>query len=169
MRQRQRDYGRCHSPAVSGAFHPGCGQPAQGRAVRSGSGGGPLVAVRVSADMTPRSGSSGTASGADTDDASGPALSATERKLRQLGLSRPEDFVVHLPLRYEDETRVVPISSLAAGQTAQIEGHIVHSEVLFRPRRQLHAVIADDTDSLNLRWINFYPRDRKSTRLNSSH
>src|SRR3546814_12896345 len=111
--------------------------------------------------MTPRSGSSGTASGADTDDASGPALSATERKLRQLGLSRPEDFVVHLPLRYDDEPRVVPISSLAAGQTAPIAGHIVNHAVLFRPRRPCPSVFADAQDSLNFRWTNFFPSQQK--------
>jgi len=89
------------------------------------------------------------------------APSAADRKLRQLGLQSPEDFVVHLPLRYEDETRIAPISSLRAGQTAQVEGHVVHSEVLFRPRRQLHAVIADDTGSLNLRWLNFYASQQR--------
>lgn len=93
--------------------------------------------------------------------APGLTLSPTERKLKALGLSCPQDFIVHLPLRYEDETRIVPIASLVPGQTAQVQGHVLHSEVQFRPRRQLHALIADESDQLNLRWINFYPSQQK--------
>jgi ATP-dependent DNA helicase RecG len=93
--------------------------------------------------------------------APGQAPSPTERKLKALGLSCPQDFIVHLPLRYEDETRVVPIASLVPGQTAQVQGHVLHSEVQFRPRRQLHATIADESGRLNLRWINFYPSQQK--------
>ncbi|MFQ6685766.1 ATP-dependent DNA helicase RecG, partial [Bordetella pertussis] len=73
----------------------------------------------------------------------------------------PEDFVLHLPLRYEDETRVTPVSSLRPGFAAQVEGEILRSEVLYRPRRQLTAVLADDTGELQLRWLNFYPSQQK--------
>ncbi|WP_406940595.1 OB-fold nucleic acid binding domain-containing protein, partial [Bordetella pertussis] len=85
----------------------------------------------------------------------------TERKLHNLGLVVPEDFVLHLPLRYEDETRVTPVSSLRPGFAAQVEGEILRSEVLYRPRRQLTAVLADDTGELQLRWLNFYPSQQK--------
>ncbi len=83
------------------------------------------------------------------------------RKLAQLGLRCPEDFVVHLPFRYEDETRVVSVSSLRPGMNAQIEGHVIGCQVDFRPRRQLRAQVADDTGLLNLRWLNFYASQRK--------
>ncbi|CAE33431.1 ATP-dependent DNA helicase RecG [Bordetella bronchiseptica] len=73
----------------------------------------------------------------------------------------PEDFVLHLPLRYEDETRVTPVSSLRPGFAAQVEGEILRSEVLYRPRRQLTAVLADDSGELQLRWLNFYPSQQK--------
>ena len=73
----------------------------------------------------------------------------------------PEDFVLHLPLRYEDETRVVPIASLRPGFSAQVEGEITKSEVLYRPRRQLTATLADDSGELQLRWLNFYPSQQK--------
>ena len=56
----------------------------------------------------------------------GKPLTDTERKLRNLGLVSPEDFVLHLPLRYEDETRVVPIASLRPGFSAQVEGEITN-------------------------------------------
>ncbi|MEO6985957.1 MAG: ATP-dependent DNA helicase RecG [Paralcaligenes sp.] len=87
--------------------------------------------------------------------------SMIERKLLHLGLKNPQDFVVHLPIRYEDETRIVPIATLYAGQTAQVEGQVVRSEVQFRPRRQLFALIEDETGELALRWLNFYPSQQK--------
>ncbi len=92
----------------------------------------------------------------------GPAeAGVTERKLRRLGLAQPMDFVLHLPLRYEDETRITPIADLRPGAWAQVEGEITRCEVVFRPRRQLVAAIADDTGELTLRWLNFYPSQQK--------
>lgn len=90
----------------------------------------------------------------------GPA-SLLERKLLHLGLRDPSDFIVHLPLRYEDETRIAPIAAIHPGMPAQVEGEVLRSEVQFRPRRQLHAVIQDDTGQLALRWLNFYPSQQK--------
>lgn len=87
--------------------------------------------------------------------------SLVERKLQHLGLITPSDFVVHLPIRYEDETQVMPILSAFPGVSAQVEGEVVRSEVQFRPRRQLVAVIEDGTGSLTLRWLNFYPSQQK--------
>ncbi|HEY0295112.1 MAG TPA: ATP-dependent DNA helicase RecG [Bordetella sp.] len=88
-------------------------------------------------------------------------LSAIERKFHALGLRHPQDFILHLPLRYEDETRITPIARLRPGFPAQVEGDILRSEVLYRPRRQLTAVIADDTGELQLRWLNFYGSQHK--------
>lgn len=91
----------------------------------------------------------------------GKATSLVQRKLLHLGLREPSDFIVHLPLRYEDETRIQSISDVYPGGAAQIEGEIIRSEVQFRPRRQLHAIIEDDTGQLVLRWLNFYPSQQK--------
>lgn len=91
----------------------------------------------------------------------GTGLTDVQRKLHSLGLATPGDCILHLPLRYEDETRIVPIGALRPGAPAQVEGEILRSEVLFRPRRQLTAVIADDTGELQLRWLNFYPSQQK--------
>jgi len=85
----------------------------------------------------------------------------TERKLRKLGLEHPQDFIVHLPMRYEDETRIAPIASLRPGLTGQAEGVVRHSEVQFRPRRQLVALLADGSGELALRWLNFYPSQQR--------
>ncbi|MVW73311.1 ATP-dependent DNA helicase RecG [Bordetella sp. 15P40C-2] len=91
----------------------------------------------------------------------GKSLTEVQRKLHSLGLITPNDCILHLPLRYEDETRVVPIGALRPGAPAQVEGEILRSEVLYRPRRQLTAVMADDSGELQLRWLNFYPSQQK--------
>lgn len=90
-----------------------------------------------------------------------PQGSLIERKLAKLGLREPADFIVHLPLRYEDETRITPIANLIPGIPSQVQGVVVQSEVQFRPRKQLHAVIQDASGRLNLRWLNFYPSQIK--------
>jgi len=87
--------------------------------------------------------------------------SATTRKLRQLGLSKPQDFIVHLPLRYEDETHLDTIADLRPGQTAQLDVEVVHSHIRPAPHRQLHAQVADATGRLNLRWLHFYANQQK--------
>src|SRR3546814_6939819 len=74
----------------------------------------------------------------------GRSLTDVQRKLHSLGLVTADDCILHLPLRYEDETRIVPIGSLRPGAPAQVEGEILRSEILYRPRRQLNAVMADE-------------------------
>ena len=78
------------------------------------------------------------------------------KKLRKLSLFSDFDLVLHLPLRYEDETRLSSISEAAPGNTMQIEGVITGQEVLVRPRRQLVCRIRDDSGVLYLRFLNFY-------------
>ena len=63
---------------------------------------------------------------------------ATAAKLAQLGIRTQADLVLHLPLRYEDETRIVTLREARDGQLAQIEGTVTNSEVTQRPRRQPH-------------------------------
>ena len=90
------------------------------------------------------------------------ALSAPQRAMRQLGLVRDIDLALHLPLRYEDETRIVPIGQVRDGDLAQVEGTVVQAQVEFRPRRQLVVRIADDSGELVLRFLNFYPSHQKA-------
>lgn len=84
-----------------------------------------------------------------------------ESRFRRLGLVQPSDFVVHLPIRYEDETRIAPIGSAFPGKSIQVEGEVLYSEVQLRPRRQLVAAISDGTGRLYLRWLHFYPSQRR--------
>ena len=86
----------------------------------------------------------------------------TARKLEKLHLNTAWDLALHLPLRYEDETKIVPISSAPLGEVCQVEGEVLHQEVQFKPRKQLVAQIkGDDGAILNLRFIHFYPSHQK--------
>ncbi len=82
-------------------------------------------------------------------------------RLNKLGIFREADLVLHLPLRYEDETQVSPIAGAPLGVSAQVEGVVLSCEISFRPRRQLVARIADETGELTLRFLNFYPSQQK--------
>jgi ATP-dependent DNA helicase RecG len=81
-----------------------------------------------------------------------------QNKLEKLGLRTDMDLVLHLPLRYEDETRILPIreAGFMGGTSAQVEGMVTSCEIQYRPRRQLVATIADDSGQLVMRFLNFY-------------
>ena len=86
------------------------------------------------------------------------APKTNESKLARLGLHTDMDLVLHLPMRYEDETCVVPIreACLRGGHVSQVEGVVTKNEISYRPRRQLLVTIADETGDLLLRFMNFY-------------
>jgi ATP-dependent DNA helicase RecG len=86
---------------------------------------------------------------------------AVRQKLERLGLTRELDLVLHLPLRYEDETKVVRLSEAPAGQTVQIEGEVVDTVIQYRPKRTLVCRVRDGEDVLYLRFFNFYPSYHK--------
>ena len=88
--------------------------------------------------------------------------SGPQRALEKLGLVRPIDFALHLPMRYEDETRLVPIASLGDGTIAQVEGVVSECQVQQRGRRQLVVRIHDGSDDLVLRFLHFYPSQPKA-------
>ena len=82
-------------------------------------------------------------------------------KLARAGLTRDWDFVLHLPLRYEDETRVTAIAELAPGGEAQVEAEVVTADVVYRGRRQLRVTVRDGSGELVLRFLHFYPSQLK--------
>ncbi|HEX8961746.1 MAG TPA: ATP-dependent DNA helicase RecG, partial [Rhodocyclaceae bacterium] len=82
-------------------------------------------------------------------------------KLARLGLRSDADLVMHLPLRYEDETRITPIAEAAPGVPAQFEVEVASCEIAFRPRRQLIARVTDDSGEMLLRFLNFYASQQK--------
>jgi ATP-dependent DNA helicase RecG len=91
-----------------------------------------------------------------------PALSAPQKALHRLGLVRDIDLALHLPLRYEDETRIITLREARDGQLAQIEGTVTNSEITQRPRRQLLVTLDDGTDTCTLRFFTFYPAHQKT-------
>ena len=82
-------------------------------------------------------------------------------RLARLGLHSARDLLFHLPLRYEDETRLTPVADLREGGAQQIVGEVIACEISFRPRRQLVARIRDASGVLVARWFNFYPSQQK--------
>jgi len=86
---------------------------------------------------------------------------ATLAKLAKLGIHHRADLLLHLPLRYEDETHLTPIATVQPGLTVQVQGTITHSEIAFRPRRTLVCRMEDSSGELYLRFLNFYPSQQK--------
>jgi ATP-dependent DNA helicase RecG len=89
-------------------------------------------------------------------------LTAPQKALRKLGLVRDIDLALHLPLRYEDETRIVCLRDAREGDEVQIEAVVTANEVNFRPRRQLLVTVDDGSDTCTLRFFNFYPSQQKA-------
>ena len=88
--------------------------------------------------------------------------SVAQKALQKLGLRRDIDLALHLPLRYEDETRITPLANARDGQMVQIEATVTASEIQLRPRRQLLVQVEDDTGSCELRFFSFYPSHQKT-------
>ena len=83
------------------------------------------------------------------------ASEALRKKLSRLGLQTRTDLVLHLPLRYEDETRLTPVAR-AAG-VAQLELEVLANEVQLRPRKQMLVRAADASGEIMLRFFSYYP------------
>ncbi len=89
-----------------------------------------------------------------------PAIRAPEallKKLAKIGLHSEADLLVHLPLRYEDETRITPLAHAPWGEPVLVEVVVSRCEVQYRPRRQMVVRALDDTGELTMRFFSFYP------------
>ena len=80
---------------------------------------------------------------------------AMAEKLAKVGLENLQDVLFHLPLRYQDRTRVVPIGALRPGQDAVIEGVVSGADVTMGKRRSLVVRLGDGTGVLSLRFYHF--------------
>jgi len=94
------------------------------------------------------------------DHLKGVAAKQSER-LGKLGISNIQDMLLHLPLRYEDRTRLVNLGSLHAGMQCVVEGVIDSTSIIPGRRRMLVSRLIDDTGSIDLRFFNFYPNQVK--------
>ncbi|MCK9396610.1 MAG: ATP-dependent DNA helicase RecG [Methylobacter sp.] len=79
----------------------------------------------------------------------------TANRLQKLGLCVIQDLIFHLPLRYEDRTRVYPIGSLKPGMTALISGKVEFTDILPRGRKSLVCRISDGTGFISLKFFHF--------------
>ncbi len=82
--------------------------------------------------------------------------------MRKLGLLRPIDLALYLPLRYEDETRIVKLCDVHDGDMAQIEGVVTACEVRQHGQRQLLVTLDDGSDTCTLRFFSFYPSQQQA-------
>ena len=95
------------------------------------------------------------------------ASDALKKKLAKIGLHCEADLLVHLPLRYEDETRLTPVARAFGSQPVQIEVVVHASEVQLRPRRQLVIRAGDDSGEITLRFFSFYPSQQAALAVGS--
>lgn len=76
-------------------------------------------------------------------------------KLAKVGLNSVQDLLFHLPLRYEDRTRIYPIVKLHAGLWAAVQGKVMSADTLFGKRKMLTVKISDGNGTITLRFFNF--------------
>ena len=96
-----------------------------------------------------------------TKKAAATPMSPAQKALDKLGLKRDIDLALHLPLRYEDETRITLLDDAREGDSVQIEATVTACEVSYRPRKQLVVTVNDGSDACTLRFFNFYPSQQK--------
>ncbi len=85
--------------------------------------------------------------------------SSIPERFARLGIRQLADMALHLPMRYEDQTKITPIGQLARaapGTTAQVQARVVRNEVAYRGRRSLLVELEDDTGTIFFRFFNFY-------------
>ena len=89
-----------------------------------------------------------------------PGIRASEalcKKLAKIGLHSEAGLLIHLPLRYEDETQITRVIDAPWGEPVQIEVVVQTSEIQYRPRRQMIVKAADRSGEITLRFFSFYP------------
>ncbi|KPQ25889.1 MAG: ATP-dependent DNA helicase RecG [Halomonas sp. HL-48] len=85
-------------------------------------------------------------------------------KLARLGIEQVSDLLFHLPLRYQDRTRLTPIGELRAGSEAVIEGEVTACDVVKGRRRSLLVRLRDNSGILSLRFFHFSPAQQQQLR-----
>ncbi|GAB4352964.1 MAG: ATP-dependent DNA helicase RecG [Gammaproteobacteria bacterium] len=88
--------------------------------------------------------------------------SRVAERLARLGIHTVQDVLFHLPLRYQDRTRVLPIGGLSPGMEGVVEGEVLLAEIGFGRRRSLLVRIGDGTGSLTLRFFHFSATQHRS-------
>ena len=89
----------------------------------------------------------------------GPSI---ENKLNNIGIHSIQDLLFHLPLRYQDRTRIFPIGSVRLGDNVLLEGEITGSRIDFGRRRSLQCGLADESGAISLRFYFFSAAQKNS-------
>ncbi|WP_217697143.1 ATP-dependent DNA helicase RecG [Pseudocolwellia agarivorans] len=95
----------------------------------------------------------------------GPGLAS---KLEKLGLESLQDLLFHLPLRYEDRTRITTIRDLMVGTHTNIIGEITDNQIVQGKRRMLMVTLSDGTGVINLRFFHFTANQKNSLAIGTS-
>src|SRR5881394_432511 len=88
-------------------------------------------------------------------------MASVKERLEKLGIRSNLDLVLHLPARYEDETKLTPLKKARAGVPVLVEAEVMDSDVKYRPRRTLVVKLSDGESELWVRFLNFYPSQVK--------
>ena len=80
---------------------------------------------------------------------------ALAEKLAKLGITSLQDLLFHLPHRYEDRTRVIPMGSLRIGDVAVVEGEVMKADLIMGRRRSLQVTLRDNSGFLVMRFFHF--------------
>ncbi|HHW7521792.1 TPA: ATP-dependent DNA helicase RecG [Mannheimia haemolytica] len=80
---------------------------------------------------------------------------AISEKLSRIGINNVQDLLFHLPMRYEDRTRITPIADVRPESFATIEGYVQLTEVQFGKRPILSVTLSDSTSKIMLKFFNF--------------
>ncbi|PCM43114.1 ATP-dependent DNA helicase RecG [Marinobacter sp. ANT_B65] len=81
--------------------------------------------------------------------------SALAEKLARLGIASLQDLLFHLPHRYEDRTRIVPMGNLRVGDVAVVEGEVMKADLVMGRRRSLQVTLKDSSGFLVMRFFHF--------------
>ncbi len=85
----------------------------------------------------------------------------TREKLARINVHCAWDLALHLPLRYDDETRCFAIREAPQGEEVVVEAVVLSCEIQYRPRRQLVCQVQDESGVMSCRFFNFYPSQLK--------
>ncbi len=86
----------------------------------------------------------------------------TAERLAKLGIHSVQDILLHLPLRYQDRTRLTPVRDLREGDQAVVEGEIIDADIRVGRRRSLLLALADGSGQLTLRFFHFSTAQRQT-------
>ena len=123
---------------------------------------GRLAGKKAGAANKPANTNTSSTTSSTTTATASAGLSLVQKALHKLGLRRDIDLALHLPIRYEDETRITRLADARDGDLVQIEASVTTCDISFRPRRQLVVTVDDGSDTCTLRFFSFYPSQQKA-------